>query len=170
MALTAEQVVELKKKLKKELARRNGNGSVAEFSGPLYDFNTQPVVGEPIKMEHGKKIIDLLLQICDYKDLRYVVKGDVIPEAFDTELLDLIDKLSAEQCTGLIPELVDKYFPGEKAETSSCNGACTGLCVGSCIGHCNGCVGCAGCGSSCGNDCSANCAAGCVGSCDGSVK
>ena len=132
MAMTAAQVVELKEKLKAELARRNGNGSVAEFASEEYDFTEVPKEGQPITEEQGKKIIDLLLQICDYKDLRYVTRGDTIPEAFDTELLDLVERLSKEERTG------------EPEEHSSCNGACTGLCVGSCSGLCNGCFGCSG--------------------------
>ena len=132
MAMTAAQVVELKEKLKAELARRNGNGSVAEFASEEYDFTVIPKEGQPITEEHGKKIVDLLLQICDYKDLRYVVRGEAIPEAFDAELIDLVEKLSKEERTGTIDEV------------SSCNGACTGLCVGSCVGFCNGCFGCSG--------------------------
>lgn len=132
MAITAAQVVELKKKLKAELYRRNGNGSVSEFASKEYDFTEVPEEGKPITEEQGKKIIDLLLKICDYKDLRYVTRGDTIPEAFDAELLDLVDKLSKEERTGEIDE------------KSSCNGACTGLCVGSCVGYCNGCFGCSG--------------------------
>jgi hypothetical protein len=132
MAMTAEQVIELKAKLKAELARRNGLGSVAEFASEQYEFNEVPQAGKPITADQGKKIIDLLLQICDYKDLRCVVKGDTLPEAFDAELLDLVDKLSQEQSTG------------EITEESSCRGLCTGLCVGSCINNCNGCIGCTG--------------------------
>jgi hypothetical protein len=132
MAMTAEQVIELKAKLKAELARRSGLGSVAEFASDEYDFTEVPQAGRAITADQGKKIIDLLLQICDYKDLRYVVKGDTLPEAFDAELLDLVDKLSKEQITG------------DSTEVSSCNGLCTGLCVGSCINTCNGCTGCTG--------------------------
>lgn len=132
MSMTAEQVIELKEKLKSELARRNGLGSVEQYASKEYDFNQIPKEGQPITADQGKKIIDLLLQICDYKDLRYVVRGDTIPEAFDTELLDLVDKLSKEEMTG------------ELDEQSSCRGMCTGLCAGSCIKSCNGCSGCTG--------------------------
>lgn len=132
MSMTAEQVIELKEKLKAELARRNGVGSVAELAGPEYDFLENPKPGQPITADQGKKIIDLLIQICDYKDLRYVRAGDTIPEAFDVELLDLVEALSKEEATGYI------------SESTSCNAACTGLCTGSCTVACNGCTGCTG--------------------------
>ena len=51
MAMTAAQVVELKEKLKAELARRNGNGSVAEFASEEYDFTEVPKEGQPITEE-----------------------------------------------------------------------------------------------------------------------
>lgn len=132
MGMTAEQVIELKAKLKAELARRCGNGSVAEFASEQYDFSNVPKSGEPITVEQGQKTVDLLLKIMDYGDLKQVTKGDTLPDSFDAELIDLVDRLSKEE------------FTGEETEQSSCRGACTGLCVGSCVGLCNGCTGCSG--------------------------
>lgn len=129
MSLSASQVIELKTKLKAELKRRNGLGSVAHLASAKYDFIETPEDGRPITADQGKKIIDLLIQIRDYKDLKFVIQGDTLPEAFDEELLTLVDELASEKRTG------------EPDEHSSCNGMCTGLCVGSCIGMCNGSTG-----------------------------
>lgn len=127
--MTAEQVIELKRKLKAELKRRDGIGSVASLADDKYDFLEEPEYGKPMTAEQGAKIIDLLIQICDYKDLKYVVRGEPIPEAFGEELIDFVDKLSKEEKTG------------EPDERTSCTGLCTGLCTGSCTGFCNGCTG-----------------------------
>ena len=129
--MQAHEINELKDKLKKELLRRNGEGSVAEFGSDEYDFIEKPFDGGGIKAEHGEKTVDLLLQIMDYKDLRYTNLGETIPQAFNRELIDVVDKLSQEERTGESEYTVAKHFPDRKPEHSSCRGACTGLCVGS---------------------------------------
>lgn len=136
--INPSQTIELKRLIKDEMARRNGNGSLAEFASAHYDFSVAPAYGQKTKPEHGQKTIDLLLKIKDYGDLRLVREDEAIPISFDASLLDYVRMLSAEQATG------------ELSDRSSCRGACTGLCVGSCIGHCNGCSGCvATCGTGC---------------------
>lgn len=157
--ITANELLALKIKVKKEMQRRSGYGSLANLANSSYDFVTEPVKGQIIKEEHGKKTIDLLLQIKDKGDLKFVQKGDLIPDSFDNSLLAYVDELSKETMEG---------------NKSSCRGACTGLCFGSCVNGCVGCggncTGCSNCTSSCGSTCASqctSCGSGCSGGCKG---
>ena len=58
--LTAEQVKQLKAKIKAEMLRRNGNGSLASYGSVTYDFTVQPTKGSGILTEHGKKNCGLI--------------------------------------------------------------------------------------------------------------
>lgn len=142
--MTAEQVKELKAKIKDEMLRRNGNGSLAEYGSSSYDFSVVPQTGNQILTEHGQKTIDLLLRIEDYKDLKLVTKEDPIPSAFNPELFTEVERLANERITGESQATAQLFNDGRVAETSSCRGMCTGLCVGTCINQCNGCTGCTG--------------------------
>lgn len=55
--ITAEELITLKAKVKAEMARRNGYGSLEKFAGTDYDFTVTPKSGETILAEHGKKVI-----------------------------------------------------------------------------------------------------------------
>ena len=145
--ITAEKVIELKAKIKAEMLRRNGHGSLEKYAGSSYDFTITPVKGELIKAEHGQKTVDLLLKIEDYGDLTLSEQYSKIPSSFTEELLTEIDRLASETKTGLL------------TEKSSCRGDCTGLCVGSCIGQCNGCTSCT---ASCGTGCASGCKSACT--------
>ena len=146
--LTANEIVTLKSKVKAEMARRSGYGSLSSFSGTAYDFATSPKQGGIILAEHGQKTIDLLLQIKDKDNLVLVKQNALIPDGFDSSLITYVDTLAKETMTG---------------STSSCRGACTGLCVGTCSGGCNGCSG--GCSGGCYGTCTGGCANSCTGGC-----
>lgn len=157
--MTAQQAIDLKAKLKAELLRRNGHGSVSTYGGSSYNFTTTPAKGQQVKLEHGQKTVDLFLKIKDYGNLMLSQKSFPIPSDFTDELIAEVDKLAAESKTG------------KSTEVSSCRGACTGLCVGSCHGNCNGCTGCtASCGTGCASGCNTGCGSGCVGNCKGSCN
>lgn len=147
--LKADELVAIKAKVKQEMLRRNGYGSIASLGSSTYDFIVQPKTGpdQIILTEHGKKVIDPLLAIADYKDLILVNKDDIIPEGFDVGLSAYVDKLASESMTG---------------DVSSCRGACTGLCKGTCISGCSGCTSCTGCAGSCTGQCDVNCSS-CIG-------
>ena len=161
--LTASQINALKTKVKSEMARRGYYGSLSKFSGSDYDFISKPVSGGPILTEHGKKIIEPLLNVTDIDGLSIdnIKEGELLPSSFDESLISHVDKLSSESTT---------------SSSSSCRGACSGLCVGTCGNTCNGCSGSCGgvcegsCSSSCGSGCSSGCTgsrSGCGGSCNG---
>lgn len=147
--MKAKKVKELKRKLKNELHRRNGYGSVAHLAANRYNFDEQPEDGKPIKAEHGEKTVNLLLQIEDVDGLTAVRKGDPIPEAFNEKLIEVVEKLAGEEMNGESEFTARMIHTNKKAERSSCRAECTGLCVGSCIGFCNGCHGCTGCNGTC---------------------
>lgn len=153
--MTTEQVKQLKAKIKAEMLRRDGNGSLASYGSSSYDFSATPTAGSSVKAEYGEKTINLLLQIEDYGDLSLVNAGDPIPQSFNSGLINEVNRLAAEEKTGESEETAAMFNDGRVAETSSCRGMCTGLCVGTCIDQCNGCTGCtATCGSGCTTGCS----------------
>lgn len=157
--VTAQQANELHEKIKAEMLRRNGHGSLASFGGSDYNFTKAPTVGELVEVEHGDKTVDLILQIEDFGDLILSEQYSQIPTDFSEVLSTEIDRLASEAKTGLT------------SEVSSCRGDCTGLCVGSCHGKCNGCTGCtASCGTGCASGCNTTCTGGCQGNCTGSCN
>lgn len=158
--LTAAQINELKAKVKTEMARRSGYGSLARFAGSEYGFDQTPAPGGLIMAEHGRKTVNPLLHIKDYPGLVLAdepgpegsipsTSGDPIPAGFDVELLNAVDQLAAEAMTGTV---------------SSCRGACSGLCLGTCAAECTGCTGCDGCTTNCTGGCGSGCTNGCYGS------
>jgi hypothetical protein len=124
--MKASELKQIKERLNKELLRRNGYGSVAHLAGPEYQFDVDPEGSGEILEEHGKKTLDLMLQVADFESIKFVEKGDPIPEQFNA------DKMNA-----FLYMLESEKRTGEPNEKSSCYGACTGLCVGSCIGLAN---------------------------------
>ena len=171
--VTVEQVMELKSKIKAEMLRRNGHGSLAEYSN--LEFLEAPIKNELIKADHGQKTVDLVLKIEDYGDLTLSERGILIPSDFSEDLLIEVDRLATETKTGESEHTVSTLFPDRVVETSSCRGDCTGLCVDSCYGLCNGCTGCTascgtGCASGCNTTCNTGCSTGCQGSCTGDCQ
>ena len=171
MGISRSELVTLKSKIKAEMLRRNGlgsdsklwtpstaYGSMTSYGSSDYDFTHTPTKDEKIYKEYGEKTIDLLLKIKDYPDLYATVADQLIPIAFNSELLERVDALASEAFTGETAETVAaREAAGETdiaaVESSSCKGACSGLCVGSCIGMCNGCY----------STCTASCGTGCAG-------
>lgn len=82
--MKAKDVKELKRKLKEELHRRNGYGSVSHLAAKRYNFDEQPEDGKPIKAEHGEKTVNLLLQIEDVEGLKVIGNGSHTVKAVDS--------------------------------------------------------------------------------------
>lgn len=70
--LTVPQIAELKRLVKAEMARRSGNGSLASFAGADWEFTIQPESGGRVLAEHGKKVINPLLEVADIPGLLLV--------------------------------------------------------------------------------------------------
>ena len=163
--ITAEKFNSIKARVKAEMSRRNGYGSMASFSGSDYDFTVTPAKDGVILKEHGQKTVDLL---------RNINQSDGL-EATDITVQDL-DK---------VEEVLSKYEQESMTgSSSSCGGACSGLCTTTCSGTCSGgcsggcytgCYGscsefCASCYTACGNGCSGSCYGSCSGGCSGSCS
>ena len=65
MSLTASEINSLKTKVKAEMNRRSGYGSLTSYGSSSYDFTTSPTSDAKILTEQGQKVRDLLLQIKD---------------------------------------------------------------------------------------------------------
>lgn len=134
MILTAEELIEIKSKVKTEFARRNAGGlnygDVSGFSKNTYDFADPPQNGIPIQNEYYQKIYDPLLNINDFRqDNELYEKNSVRPATKVDDALEYVNKLST------VP------MDTTEAVASGCRGACSGLCAGSCAGQCIGCSG-----------------------------
>ena len=148
--MTASEINEIKNKVRAEMARRTGYGSLEEYADLTYDFSIIPEQGKRILEEHGQKTSDLLLEITDIPNLDKAIQNRYIPPGFNyQDLNSFVDNLSMEKMDG---------------NSSSCRGACTGLCIGTCSSACSGCSGeCTG----CMNECTGSCGASCEGECGG---
>ena len=101
MALTAAQLNSIKQRVKAEMARRNGYGSLAEYAGSAYDYSDVPAKDSIIIEEHGKKAVDLLLKIEDIPNLQNVNQGDKITSGLDNAVITAqLSKLEKETMEG----------------------------------------------------------------------
>lgn len=159
--MTIEDAKNLLVRIKKEIYRRSGmdvNGdpllpeNLRHYNLPILDAPDDSLfeLGETddiIRALNGAPIINTLINIGDYEDLRTVHEYDPIPKAFDVELIEkLLDKMESEDFD---------------SESTSCRSACTGLCIHNCTSNCSG-----GCENSC-SMCSTNCTGGCQTQCVG---
>lgn len=145
----------LKARVKTEMKRRDGIGSVSSFAGSEWDYTTPPKLNKPLLTEHLKKIVDPLLQIKDFGDPEFVKESSDFTNLKEAQ--KFLDKVEKE---------------GMHGDYSSCRSSCTGLCVGNCMDlcmgclGCTGCTGCSGCGSTCSGTCLGNCNDECYTKCD----
>lgn len=151
--ITAGKLVEIREKVKKEMARRNcsdhgENASLSKFADS-YDYDIPPVTGGDITDEHIQKIIDPLLNVADFLQDNSLQQSRNGMDVITDQAEKFIDALSK----------IDK-----QATSSGCRGLCTGLCVGSCTSGCQGCTGCTG---GCDTTCARGCSDGCSTSCGG---
>lgn len=199
-SMTVERAKELLLRIKKEIYRRsgmdeNGNWLLSEtlrhfnlpiLSGPDDSLFELGYTDDVIRALNGAPIINTLIDIGDYKDLRTVNEYDPIPQAFDIEAIEaLLTKMEAEPydsdhttcrsaCTGLcISNCTSTCVGGCENSCSTCSEQCSGMCSDTCTG-CSVTCG-TNCGVSCGSSCSsdssacAGCSSGCV-SCTGCAE
>ena len=151
--ISAERLVELRAKVKKEMARRScvEHGSSASMNkfAANYDYNAVPVTGGDITDEHIQKVIDPLLNVADFLQDNSLQQSHSGADVIVDQAEKFVDTLAK----------IDK-----QASDSGCRGLCTGLCVGSCTSGCQGCTGCTG---GCDTTCAKSCSDGCSTSCGG---
>lgn len=155
-AMSAEEIIQLKARVKAELLRRNGYNNISSYGGTAYDYQVQPGAGNPLRYEHISKIIEPLNAV--NSDTVAQIYGDIEqgqrPKALDGTTGDTINSF----LTAL--EGDRKVYYG----SNHCKGQCSGLCVSTCN---SGCSGCSGCGDSCSYSCSTKCTGTAAGNCGG---
>ena len=162
-AMSAEEIIQLKARVKAELLRRNGYSNISGYGGTAYDYQVQPGSGNPLRYEHISKIIEPLNAV--NSDTVAQIYGDIEqgqrPKALDGTTGDTINSF----LTAL--EGDRKTYNG----TNHCKGQCSGLCVSGCTGNCTGCQGCSDtCSYSCSTTCTGTAAGNCGGYCAGTCR
>lgn len=154
--MSAEEIIQLKARVKAELLRRDGYNNISGYGETAYDYQVQPGAGNPLRYEHISKIIEPLNAV--NSDTVAQIYGDIEqgqrPKALDGTTGDTINSF----LTAL--EGDRKIYNG----TNHCKGQCSGLCVSGCTGNCTGC---SGCGDSCSYSCSTECTGTAIGNCGG---
>lgn len=159
----AQEMIDLKARVKAEMQRRKGNGSLVAYAGTDYDYIVDPAAGGQMLTEHVNKIV---------VPMNAITASGMTEQAVGDQAMAM-DGIDAK-LTVYVAE------PAQKNGTSSCSGACSGLCVSSCYSSCGGScsVGCGsctgGCTGSCGGcdeTCSTQCGSdGCSGNCGSNCK
>lgn len=160
--ITASRINTLKAKIKSEMLRRNGSGTVAAYGSATYDYTVLPVKGNVMLKEHANKNLTPM----------QAVNSTGLPTEMvivkDSDITVLETRVAALALT-----------TRDNRGTSDCASGCTGMCVTacttscwnvctSCTNVCTGCTGCTGCSgcSGCGETCSSSCYE-CKGVCGG---
>lgn len=151
MLLNAEEIKNLKARIKAECLRRSFENSVAAYGGTAYDYTDVPASGVKVKQEHYDKMATPL----------NAINADKVPN----KTAGANTKIMRTVFTGFdgFVTLLEKRVK-EDNSGSDCKGNCAGLCYSTCVGGCtNGCSG------TCENTCTGGCTSctGCTGSCSG---
>ena len=174
--MTSEELIAIKSRINRTLAKRNGIGSVAHLAGDEYKL-PELKRGSPLTAEIGEKTVDLLLDVVGTETYPELGKGSKsggpVPKGFNKKdidnICDELDKdLDDEDRGGFVGEFNGERYelPGGKdyrkdrkirSEHNHCAASCTGVCVGSCVNMCNGCTGCFSCTNSCSSVCGGSC-------------
>ena len=159
----AQEMIDLKARVKAEMQRRKGNGSLVAYAGTDYDYTVDPAAGGQMLTEHVNKIV-VPMNAITASGMTEQAVGD------QAMAMDVIDA----KLTVYVAE------PAQKNATSSCSGACSGLCISNCYSSCGGscsvgCGSCGGCSGGCTGDCNETCSNqcgsdGCSGNCGSNCK
>lgn len=141
--IDSQGFIALKARVKNEMLRRNGNGSLTTYAGTAYDYSVAPTIGGVVKEEHYDKIRDLMANINPTKVGLGAKKVD-----------DLIGAMDILEANMTVFESQPRGARSGNDCASLCSGVCISQCTTSCQGcdGCDGCDGCSGCGSAC-SDC-----------------
>jgi len=156
----AQDFINLKARVKAEMLRRNGSGSLTAYAGVAYDYTAVPVVGGKVKIEHYSKVRDTMTYIN--------------PATVSLPAKIVGDK---KQAMNLLEANMTSYEakPRSDRTASDCAAGCSGVCISTCSTACVGCSSCSSCSGSCDgcSGCSGSCSggcSGCSGSCSGSCS
>ena len=139
----AQEMVDLKARVKAEMQRRKRKGSLTAYAGTDYDYTVTPETGGQMLVEHVNKI--------------------VIPmNAITTQ--PIVERVVGDHAVAM--DQIDANLTAYESETmrgsSSCSSQCSGLCTTGCYNACSGC------GGACSNDTTGACT--CGSACQGSTQ
>ena len=146
----AQEMVDLKARVKAEVQRRCRNGTLVAYAGTDYDYTVTPETGGQMLVEHVNKIVVPMNAIT----AQPITERAVGDQAVAMEQIDA--NLTAYEAEAM-----------QKGATSSCSGLCSGLCTSGCYSSCGGCD------STCSGSCRGGCKNGCGGcddACQGSTQ
>ena len=145
-SVLASDFVDLKARVKAEMARRTYQQPLNSYAGTEYDYTTVPAAGGVIKTEHVNKLITPI--------------NAIAPSGYT-------EASSGDPVAAL--KALNDFFASHEGKafynTVDCANGCSGLCRGYCSNTCSGCSGCSGCGDSCSTSCSGGCSGSCGGAC-----
>lgn len=169
--ITSTDIKVLKAKVKAEMLRRDGNGSLVEYGGDSYDYTVAPTSGKAILIEHANKIITPMnkvtasgfTEIKAGNTIKSLETLDAKVTAYAAENKTSSSSSCASSCSGLCKG-------GSMTTSCGCSGSCGGVCSSSSDGSCTCGSACQGsteastC-SNCKDGCTAYCGMSCYGSC-----
>ena len=149
--ISASHFTALKTRVKNEMNRRKGTGSLTAYAGTSYDYTTTPAAGGKILEEHIDKLVVPLSKV------NFTAIGD---QAAGNPI----------KAMAVIDTTLTTY-EADKAQTNAthhCSASCSGMCTTGCYSQCTGCTGCSGtCSGGCGGCTSCSGCRGCSGGCGG---
>ena len=149
--ILASDFLALKARVKAEMLRRNGPGSLVGYAGAGYDYTPGTGVGSIIKTELYNKIID---------PMKAINPGVVLVENKSIGQFAIAFSVLEAQMTSF--ESFSGFDEFSYENVSDCVASCSGVCFTTCSGGCGD-----SCGGECSNDCEGDCANSCYDSCGG---
>lgn len=163
----AQEFVNLKNRVRNEMRRRNGYGSMVSYADAKYDFKNSALPNTLLRLEYMTQN-QIPLRAVSASQLPENIKL-VITESDMAAMEAKITAYESQPRGARTNNDCDAMCSGMCVTqcTTTCSGSCTGTCSGGCSGSCSG--GCSGdcyggCGG-CGWGCSGGCSSGC-GGCD----
>ena len=146
----AQEMIDLKARVKAEMNRRCRNGSLTAYAGIAYDYTVAPESGGQMLTEHVNKIV---------VPMNAITASGMTEQAVGDQAMEM-DGIDAKLTVYEVEQM-------QKNATSSCSGACSGLCTTECWNNCSGCGSCGGCGTTCSGGCNTTCTGECDTTCSG---
>ena len=149
----AQEFVNLKNRVRNEMRRRNGYGSMVSYADAKYDFKNSALPNTLLRLE-------------------YMTQNHIPLRAVSTsQLPENIKLVITESDMAAMEAKITAYEsqPREARTHNDCDALCSGMCVTQCTTTCSGsCTGT--CSGSCSGSCSGGCSGGCYGGCGGCLS
>lgn len=150
----AQEFVNLKNRVRNEMNRRNGYGSMTAYAGSEYEFTNSALADTLLRAEYMTQN-HIPLKAVSTTQLPENIKN-IITESDMVAMEAKITKYEAQPRNARTNNDCDAYCSGMCV--SQCTTTCSGGCRSGCTGCSGGCSGrCSGCGSGCSGGCSSSC-------------